>query len=79
MKKGCGSLWQSICHMALSAPVTALVVFTYTKVSSYQAISVLERGLALCQEANIPLLLPGIASYLGHAYALDGRITEALS
>jgi tetratricopeptide (TPR) repeat protein len=40
---------------------------------------VLQRGLALCQEANIPLWFPLIASTLGVAYALSGRTTEALA
>ncbi|MGH8070282.1 MAG: ATP-binding protein [Candidatus Entotheonellia bacterium] len=43
-----------------------------------QAIPVLERGLGLCQAANISLLFPGIASYLGYAYVLAGRVAEAL-
>jgi tetratricopeptide (TPR) repeat protein len=42
-------------------------------------IPVLQRGIALCQEANIPLWVPLIASTLGVAYALSGRTTEALS
>jgi tetratricopeptide (TPR) repeat protein len=42
-------------------------------------IPVLQRSLALCQEANIPLWFPLIASTLGVAYALSGRTTEALS
>ena len=43
-----------------------------------QAIPVLERGLEVCQAANISLLFPGIASYLGYAYVLAGRVAEAL-
>ncbi|MFQ5896796.1 MAG: AAA family ATPase [Candidatus Methylomirabilia bacterium] len=43
-----------------------------------KAISVLERGLALGQVANIPLLFPFVASPLGCAYALSGRAAEAL-
>jgi tetratricopeptide (TPR) repeat protein len=42
------------------------------------AIPVLQRTLTLCQEANIPLWVPLIASTLGVAYALSGRTTEAL-
>jgi tetratricopeptide (TPR) repeat protein len=44
----------------------------------YHAIPVLERNLALCQEANIPLLVPQTAAFLGAAYALAGRTTEAI-
>jgi tetratricopeptide (TPR) repeat protein len=42
------------------------------------AIPVLQRSLTLCQETNIPLWVPLIASTLGVAYALSGRTTEAL-
>src|SRR5262245_40189701 len=42
------------------------------------AIPVLQRALALCQEANIARWIPLIASTLGAAYALSGRTTEAL-
>ena len=44
----------------------------------HQAISVLERGLALCQTANFPIFFPLIASVLGTAYALAGQAAEAL-
>jgi tetratricopeptide (TPR) repeat protein len=43
-----------------------------------KAISMLERGLALCQSASIPLHFPLTASSLGAAYALVGRAAEAL-
>jgi class 3 adenylate cyclase/tetratricopeptide (TPR) repeat protein len=43
----------------------------------HTAISVLERGLALCQSANIPLHVPVFAASLGAAYALAGRAAEA--
>jgi tetratricopeptide (TPR) repeat protein len=44
----------------------------------HQAIPVLERGLALCQSANLPRFFPMTASSLGAAYALAGRAAEAL-
>jgi class 3 adenylate cyclase/tetratricopeptide (TPR) repeat protein len=44
----------------------------------YQAIPVLERNLALCQEANIPLFLPSVASALGLARVLAGLPGPAL-
>jgi tetratricopeptide (TPR) repeat protein len=44
-----------------------------------RSISVLERGLGLCQEWHIPALFTAVASPLGAAYALAGRVTEALS
>jgi class 3 adenylate cyclase/tetratricopeptide (TPR) repeat protein len=43
-----------------------------------KAIAMLERGLGICQVANIQLLIPFAASELGAAYALAGRISEAL-
>jgi DNA-binding NtrC family response regulator/tetratricopeptide (TPR) repeat protein len=43
-----------------------------------QAVRALERGLELCQVADIPIWFPWTASALGAAYALSGRITEAL-
>jgi len=44
----------------------------------HTAIPILERGLALCQSVNIPLFFPQSASSLGAAYALAGRVAEAL-
>ena len=44
----------------------------------YTAISMLERGLALCQSVNIPRVFPLAASILSAAYALAGRAAEAL-
>jgi class 3 adenylate cyclase/tetratricopeptide (TPR) repeat protein len=44
----------------------------------HTAIAVLERGLALCQTANIPHLFPMSASSLGAAYVLAGRMVDAL-
>jgi class 3 adenylate cyclase/tetratricopeptide (TPR) repeat protein len=43
-----------------------------------KAISVLERGLALCQTSNIPVLFSQVASALGAAFTLAGRSAEAL-
>jgi tetratricopeptide (TPR) repeat protein len=43
-----------------------------------KASSMLERGLGVCQAANIRLLAPLVASDLGTAYALSGRMAEAL-
>ena len=44
----------------------------------HRAISLLERGLTLCQTADFPLIFPVFAAILGGAYALAGRMTEAL-
>jgi class 3 adenylate cyclase/tetratricopeptide (TPR) repeat protein len=44
----------------------------------HTATTVLERGLGLCQSANILMLFPLVASSLGAAYALAGRVAEAL-
>src|SRR5262249_44334777 len=43
-----------------------------------QAISLLERGLGLCQEWQIAGWSPWITASLGAAYALVGRLAEAL-
>ena len=43
-----------------------------------RAIPALERALHLCQMADIPNNFPPTASPLGTAYALSGRMTEAL-
>jgi tetratricopeptide (TPR) repeat protein len=42
------------------------------------AIPLLEQGLALCRDADLPLVFPVVASYLGMAYAQAGRVGEAL-
>jgi tetratricopeptide (TPR) repeat protein len=42
------------------------------------AIFILERAFASCQTADIALFLQGIAGHLGLAYALAGRVAEAL-
>ena len=42
------------------------------------AIPVLERGLRLCQSAQISLFFPRLASALGLAYAQSGRLAEGL-
>jgi hypothetical protein len=38
----------------------------------------LEKSLGVCQAGDIQLMLPYVASYLGYAYTLSGRIAEAL-
>jgi class 3 adenylate cyclase/tetratricopeptide (TPR) repeat protein len=43
-----------------------------------RAIPVLERGMALCQDWHILLLLPRQAAALGLAYVLDGRVAAGL-
>jgi tetratricopeptide (TPR) repeat protein len=43
-----------------------------------QAIPPLARGLALCQTWHIRSWLHTVAGNLGHAYALSGRVAEAL-
>jgi tetratricopeptide (TPR) repeat protein len=42
------------------------------------AVEKLQRSLKLCREANIRVLFPQIASYLGFAYALSDRTADAL-
>jgi class 3 adenylate cyclase/tetratricopeptide (TPR) repeat protein len=43
-----------------------------------KAIPVLEHGLSICRAAPVPGLLPIVASLLGSAYTLAGRIAEGL-
>lgn len=43
-----------------------------------QATHCLERGLALCQDEDLPVWFPWIASGLGAAYARCGRVTASL-
>jgi tetratricopeptide (TPR) repeat protein len=52
-------------------------VVSFLKGDLHQVISVFERSLALSQSLNIPVW-PIIHSVLGAAYALSGRIAEAL-
>jgi len=42
-----------------------------------QAIARLEKGLEICQTADVPLLLNLAAGALGYAYTLSGRLAEA--
>jgi class 3 adenylate cyclase/tetratricopeptide (TPR) repeat protein len=50
----------------------------FRKGALHQAISMLEGGLELCRVWNIRDWFPLIAATLGAAYALAGRVTEAL-
>jgi tetratricopeptide (TPR) repeat protein len=43
-----------------------------------QAVAVLERGLELCRDWSIPVWFPRLASTLGSALVLSGRVAEAL-
>lgn len=49
-----------------------------TKGDASESIAPLERALYLSQVANIPQTVPSIASALGYAYVLLGRLSEAL-
>jgi tetratricopeptide (TPR) repeat protein len=44
----------------------------------HHAIALFERGLALCRSRNLENWFYGLASALGYAYALAGRLSEAL-
>ena len=43
-----------------------------------KALPLLERALGLCQEANLPYVVLFMASQLGLAYVLSGRVDEAV-
>src|SRR5262249_24963536 len=44
-----------------------------------RAIPMLERGMGLCQDWHIPLFVPQLATALGVAYTLDGRVATGLA
>ena len=58
--------------------ILASVCSASAKATFPQAITVLERGLGVCQAGDVQLVLPWVASFLGYAYALSGRLAEAL-
>jgi class 3 adenylate cyclase/tetratricopeptide (TPR) repeat protein len=55
-----------------------LGVLLLMKADFDKAITVLERGLEVCQAAEIPVQRPLIAACLGYAYAFVGRLDEAM-
>jgi tetratricopeptide (TPR) repeat protein len=44
-----------------------------------RAMTILERGLAVCQASYIPFFFPWVAAPLGYAYALSGRVADGIS
>jgi tetratricopeptide (TPR) repeat protein len=55
------------------------VGFLYLRKGEIQeAVQLLESGLALCRSGNMPRFVPDIASFLGAALTLGGRLVEAL-
>jgi class 3 adenylate cyclase/tetratricopeptide (TPR) repeat protein len=43
-----------------------------------RALSLLERAMGICQEADFPLFFPAVAADLGAAYTLGGRVADAV-
>ncbi len=43
-----------------------------------RALPLLERAMGICQDADLPLFFPWIAAALGAAYALAGRVADAV-
>ena len=43
------------------------------------ATQLLDRALKLCQDRNLPVLVPRVTGALGYAYARSGRVTEGLA
>jgi tetratricopeptide (TPR) repeat protein len=43
-----------------------------------RALPLLERAMGICQEADLPLFVPRMAAALGAAYALSGRVDDAV-
>ena len=44
----------------------------------HRALPRLERAMAICQEADLPLFVPRMAAALGEAYTLSGRVADAV-
>jgi tetratricopeptide (TPR) repeat protein len=44
-----------------------------------RALALLERAMGICQEADLPTFFPRIAAPLGSAYALAGRVADAVA
>jgi DNA-binding NtrC family response regulator/tetratricopeptide (TPR) repeat protein len=63
---------------SLTAACTGLGALYVRRGCVGEATRILERGLSLCREGNFNLLLPGVASELGVALALAGRVSHAL-
>ncbi len=70
--------------MAVDQPLSLAVAFlgigfVYLQKGAFdKAITLVEHGLDLCRTWNILFWFPRLASALGHAYALWGRVAEAL-
>jgi len=87
-----GAFAEGLAHGQEAIRIAEAIEDPYSRINAYygmgllhlrqgaveQAIPVLQQGLALCQSAHIPDLWPGVASFLGSAYALCGRLAEAL-
>jgi tetratricopeptide (TPR) repeat protein len=43
-----------------------------------RALPLLERAMALCRDADLPVLFPRVGAALGAAYALGGRVADAM-
>jgi tetratricopeptide (TPR) repeat protein len=63
---------------SLIQPLFSAGLLYHRKGDLDKAIAALERGLELCQVWHIGGLFGAFASYLGYAYALSGRIAEAV-
>jgi tetratricopeptide (TPR) repeat protein len=63
----------SIIHGTFSAGLLYL-----RKGDLHKAIAMLERGLGLCQVWNVWSWFTNLAAHLGYAYALSGRVAEAV-
>ena len=77
-KKGSALLRRSMIPSAWSTRITVSVAVYLRQGALSQAIALLARGLALCQSWDIQSWLHSVAANLGRAYALSGRVAEAL-
>jgi tetratricopeptide (TPR) repeat protein len=44
----------------------------------HRALSLLERGMGICQDADLPYWFPEMAAALGAAYTMAGRVADAV-
>ena len=77
VKKGSGWLRRAIIHSAVPARMAVSATYTSTKGTPTRPFPVLEQGVELCQVWQIQFYFPHVASPLGLAYALSGRVAEA--
>ena len=59
-------------------PLGELVCWPSARATCPGPSPVLERAMGLCQDADLPLYVPLMATALGAAYTLGGRVADAV-